>query len=125
MQYVSGHVSERIGDTEEITLLEYMRNAVGRNVSCLFPAEYGPAGKVIPLVVLFILVAFVVVFRRKKIDFGRIALYAAIGLVPYVRYIMLRNHSYLHFFFTYRAQAATVLALFMILWEIIELRRTE
>ena len=125
MQYVSGHVSERIGDTEEFTLLEYMRNAVGRNVSCLFPAEYGPAGKVIPLVVLFILVAFVVVFRRKKIDFGRIALYAAIGLVPYVRYIMLRNHSYLHFFFTYRAQAATVLALFMILWEIIELRRTE
>ena len=125
MQYVSGHVSERIGDTEEFTLLEYMRNAVGRNGGCLFPAEYGPAGKVIPLVVLFILVAFVVVFRRKKIDFGRIALYAAIGLVPYVRYIMLRNHSYLHFFFTYRAQAATVLALFMILWEIIELRRTE
>lgn len=34
-----------------------------------------------------------------------------LGVVPYVRYAVLNNHSYLHDFFTYRAQAATVLAL--------------
>ena len=124
MQYVSGHVSERIGNTEEFTLPEYMRNAVVRNISCLFPAEYGPAGKVILLVLLFVLIAVAVVFSRKKIDFRRIALYAAIGLLPYLRYITLRNHSYLHYFFTYRAQAATVLAFFMILSEIVQLPGT-
>ncbi|MGN0695575.1 MAG: hypothetical protein ACI4J5_02280 [Oscillospiraceae bacterium] len=34
-----------------------------------------------------------------------------LGAVPYIRYIVLNNHSYLHDFFTYRAQAASVLAL--------------
>lgn len=34
-----------------------------------------------------------------------------LGAVPYLRYIVLNNHSYLHDFFTYRAQAASVLAL--------------
>ena len=34
-----------------------------------------------------------------------------LGAVPYLRYIVLNNHSYLHDFFTYRAQAAAVLAL--------------
>lgn len=32
-----------------------------------------------------------------------------LGVVPYVRYLALSNHSYLHEFFTYRAQAATIL----------------
>ena len=34
-----------------------------------------------------------------------------LGAVPYLRYTVLNNHSYLHDFFTYRAQAAVVLAL--------------
>ncbi|MGN0642603.1 MAG: hypothetical protein ACI4JJ_05600 [Huintestinicola sp.] len=34
-----------------------------------------------------------------------------LGAVPYLRYAVLNNHSYLHDFFTYRAQAASVLAL--------------
>ncbi|MGN0598721.1 MAG: hypothetical protein ACI4JK_02400 [Oscillospiraceae bacterium] len=34
-----------------------------------------------------------------------------LAAVPYIRYAVLNNHSYLHDFFTYRAQAAVVLAL--------------
>ena len=35
--------------------------------------------------------------------------------VPYARYIILHNHSYIHCFFTYRAQAATVAAAVLII----------
>lgn len=41
---------------------------------------------------------------------------AVLGLVPYLRYIVLSNHSYLHEYFTYRAQAATVMALCALVW---------
>ena len=44
-------------------------------------------------------------------------LFGVLGLVPYVRYLVLHNHAWLHCFFTYRAQLATVLAVVMILEE--------
>ena len=39
-----------------------------------------------------------------------------LGLLPFLRYFVLNNHSYLHEIFTYRALASTILALFAILW---------
>ena len=39
-----------------------------------------------------------------------------IALLPLVRYLVLNNHSYLHTFFTYRALASTILAVFAIVW---------
>lgn len=39
-----------------------------------------------------------------------------LGVVPYIRYLVLNNHSYLHEFFTYRAQAVSILAILSILW---------
>ena len=40
----------------------------------------------------------------------------ALGVIPYIRFLVLNNHSYLHEFFTYRAQAVSILALLSILW---------
>ena len=42
---------------------------------------------------------------------------AALGTVPFLRYLVLANHSFLHAFFTYRAQLATLLAAALILAE--------
>lgn len=38
-----------------------------------------------------------------------------IGLIPYVRYLFLLNHSYFHSFFTYRAQMPTIIAIIFIM----------
>ena len=51
-----------------------------------------------------------------------ILMYMLPGLVPYIRYLVLHNHSYLHCFFTYRAQMATVLAIVLILEEVVDWR---
>ena len=38
-------------------------------------------------------------------------------IIPYIRYIVLHNHSYVHSFFTYRAQMATIIAVVLIVGE--------
>ncbi|MGN1415853.1 MAG: hypothetical protein ACI4XF_03370 [Oscillospiraceae bacterium] len=49
--------------------------------------------------------------RRSKKAREYLIVVFILGAVPYLRYMVLNNHSYLHDFFTYRAQAAVILAL--------------
>lgn len=52
--------------------------------------------------------------KEKQKDVTRTVL--VLGAVPYLRYLILNNHSYLHEFFTYRAQAVTIIALCAVVW---------
>lgn len=126
LPYVTGHVTERIngavsgyhitGNTYLDTLLLNLRN--------LFPYEYGLSGAVLVVAFIFAVIVLPVVAghvkMRKNVRASNVLLFAAIGLVPYVRYLILHNHSYIHSFFTYRAQAATVLALCFIILDLVE-----
>ena len=49
---------------------------------------------------------------RKPRSLAVPGLIALLALVPYLRYTVLANHSVLHHFFTYRAQAASIIACF-------------
>ena len=51
--------------------------------------------------------------KRQKINYKRVLLFLLIGLMPYVWYLLLANHSYLHWWFTYRLQAITVVCLLL------------
>lgn len=57
-----------------------------------------------------ILLLFVII-KRLKISYKKAILFLIIGLMPYVWYLLLANHSYLHWWFTYRLQAITVVCL--------------
>ncbi|MCR5734537.1 MAG: hypothetical protein K6G22_08035 [Lachnospiraceae bacterium] len=118
MPYVSEHVSERLGDTLGLSKVTLLLGAVTRNIGCMFPIGYGVIGAVAGLI-LVIFVAYVMyVYHRNNTDRQWILLCIFIGLIPYVRYLVLRNHSFLHCFFTCRAQAATVLAVLFIVSEV-------
>ena len=120
--YVAEHVGERIGGDLGLPLWRYMTGAVLRNVRCLFPLEYGTAG-VLAAIALVVFATYVgYVHQKRQIFRNRIALYAALGLIPYVRYLVLHNHAWLHCFFTYRAQLATLLAAVLILEELTDWR---
>ena len=122
MPYVAGHIQERIGGDIGIGLWRYVTGAIVRNAKCLFPLEYGTAG-LLAAIILLLLASYVgYVYHKRQINKGRILLYLLIGLIPYIRYIVFHNHSYLHCFFTYRAQMATIAALVMILEELTEWR---
>ena len=122
MPYVSSHISERIGDSGNNGIVRYLADSEINNISCLFPFGYGAAGTAAGFVLLLALCYVCFVYRKESINSRMIKLYAALGAVPYVRYLALHNHSCLHYFFTYRAQAATVLALSLITAETVDWR---
>lgn len=115
--FVVNHVQERLGGDLGLTLGQYMTGAVVRNIRCLFPLEYGTLG-VLTMLALVVFGSYVgYVHQKKTVRWDRVLLFALLGLVPYVRYLVLHNHAWLHCFFTYRAQLSTVLAVVMILEE--------
>lgn len=72
--------------------------------------------KMIPWI--FVCIVFVVMmvlsvshFRAK--GWFKAVLLLVIGVMPYVWYLALSNHSFIHFWFTYRIQAITLAALFL------------
>ncbi len=115
--YILSHISDRtVGEfaSGEADIL----SAFARNFGCLFPFGYTGAGVFAGIVIILAVVYVCYVYRRDRIKLSDILIYAVIGAVPLLRYAVMLNHSYLHYFFTYRAQAAGVLALCLIIFEI-------
>lgn len=98
------------GEIENISLFNQTIGALVRNVSCLFPFSYiqGQAFAA-ALIVAVITAIFYYLFRRNRNTTLSMAL-CMIALIPYVRFVLISNHSYLHYFFTYRAQLASIFA---------------
>ena len=114
---VAEHVQERMGGDLGLGLGRYLIGAVVRNIGCLFPLEYGTFG-ILAALALVVFGSYVgYVYRKKSVGWDRVILFGVLGWIPYVRYLVLHNHAWLHCFFTYRAQLATVLAVVMILEE--------
>ena len=92
---------------------------ISRNVSMLFP--FGIDGKKAAMIFfssILALTVFAIWKMRAKKEAGKNFMIPVlmIGCVPYIRYLFLRNHSYLHYFFTYRAQMAVLIAVAALLW---------
>ncbi len=115
MPYVGEHVSERLGGDMGVSLASFLTGAVTRNIACLFPLGYGALGVMGFTIIVLSAVYIGFVYRRDGFDRGGVILLALVGLVPYVRYLVLHNHSYIHYFFTFRAQFATVAAVVLII----------
>jgi len=122
MQYVTEHIGERLGGNIGVGIWKYLTGAIFNNVKCLFVFDYGVVGAIIGVAVLIAILYRVYVYPKKTVCRGHILLYMIVGLVPYIRYLVLHNHSYMHFFFTYRAQLATVFSFVLIIAELSEWR---
>lgn len=117
--YVTEHIAERLGGDVGVSLPLYLIMAVYRNIACTFPFSLGIPGVIAAVIILFVAVALGIIYRCENIDKKLIILIIMAGAVPFVRYLVLHNHSYVHYFFTYRALAATVLAFVLILAELL------
>lgn len=126
MPYVSQHINERLSQAVIIDGItgNDLYDAVTLNLKKLIPYEYGIYGAValIILIVFFFVIPVLKneIVLKKRIQFSNCALYLLLGTIPYIRYMVLRNHSIGHSFFTYRAQASTILALCFITLELVE-----
>lgn len=122
MPYVAEHIAERTMGDAALKMGQYAAETIWRNVKCLFPLEYGKTGFFLGMVILGAVLYIGYVYHRKQICRENVILYGMIGVLPFVRYLVLRNHSYLHHFFTYRALFTTILSIAMIVGEVVEWR---
>ena len=121
MPMVTGHIEERMaGDLGDMSLLPYLWLALKRNVTCLFPLDYGLTGAIIAGVLFVIILYFTYVYHKKKIDWKYIIFLLVLGLVPYLRILVMRNHSTLHYFFVHRALCISVFACLTAAAEVID-----
>lgn len=115
MPYVTEHIGERLNGDVGLNTAEFIFGAIKKNIGCLFPFEYGLTGMLAGIALVLFAVYIGYVHYGKKVEKHIITVYVIIAIIPYVRYAVLHNHAYLHCFFTYRAQAATILAVIFIL----------
>ena len=125
MPYVTDHIDERLAGNVGLTTGKYIESAIIKNLKCLFPYEYGFSGAVLIFVFIIVVVILPVarnrVVLRQSINKSIIPIYVVLALVPFVRFAVLRNHSYIHYFFTHRALASTALAVCFIVLELLQL----
>lgn len=108
-----------IGTAEELPFFKQLIFAPLANLSTMFGGEVRVDGEKIIVGMLLTALVFggiYFIFRRHRVNKQITIICLILGLLPYLRYMVLNNHSYLHEFFTYRAQAASVLALCGIVW---------
>lgn len=102
--------AETVSDKERVT------GALWRNLACLFPTGESVSKSntiLYTLIMLFVIFAVWYLFH-KKLDRGSgqlTLILLVLALIPYIRFLVLNNHAYIHFFFTYRAQIVTITAL--------------
>lgn len=90
--------------------LSLLRYSFKRNIENLFPLCLGNIFKIITALAAIILGVISIKNRKKKINWFWIAAVIIVGLLPILRIALLTEHGAKHYFFTYRALAATIMA---------------
>ncbi|MDD5948660.1 MAG: hypothetical protein PUC39_02875, partial [Lachnospiraceae bacterium] len=104
------------GETTEVTYIQELLGALVQNISCLFPFSFlGKSGYGMAILTFFAILIIYYLFKDTKNSCYFSNLMFVIASIPYFRFLVLGNHSYLHHFFTYRAQMTTILCLWLAL----------
>lgn len=103
-----------IGATENVSGITESLSACARNLGCIFPFVLSKERALLLISIFsFIILSIVYLIHKEKCVTNYLLL--CIAFVPYVRYFVLGNHSYLHYFFTYRAQMTTLFCIGLVL----------
>ena len=109
--YVIEYAKKRINGTEFVPQ-NYILETIPRNFKTLFPINF-LLNEGYFYFIVGILIIYEIIFIRKK-EFKKLwfsFILLLISLSPYIRYLVLANHSYLHSFFTFRSQIITIVAI--------------
>lgn len=110
---------------ENITAIQEFLYAIPANLSTAFGGTVRvDVGKIIGGLIIFTLIvgSLYYLFRSKVKNKEIAIILLIIGILPYIRFAVLNNHSYLHEFFTYRAQCVSIFALLSMIWFNVEVR---
>ncbi len=97
-----------------------LSGAIWHNLACLYPTQAGKIEAIwawLPTMVIIALGLPLVYLLQDGIDWGRFIPMGILASLPYLRFLVLSNHSYVHFFITCRAQMVTVAVFLYFVWE--------
>ena len=120
--YVKENLEERISGYVGLEKWDFLKGALTKNITALLPWNFGGFGVFIGFVMILAVLYLCYVYKKKTVRRTVIFIYAAIAVIPFVRYLVLHNHAYLHYFFTFRTLIVTVLAVTLIMGEMIDWR---
>lgn len=86
--------------------------AINTNILMLFPINLIKNKNIIWILLACIVIMEIILIRKKhwkQLWFPTLLI--MIAIVPYIRYVLLASHSFTHFFFTYRAQITSIMAI--------------
>ena len=98
---------------ETVSDFERVSGALWRNIGCIFPfKDEMPLKGTLLYVLLIGIVTFCIWYLfRKKRESCLNKMLLIVSVLPFLRFLVLNNHSYIHFFFTYRALLVGVVVL--------------
>ncbi len=96
------------GTTESVNGISRCISAIMRNIACLFPFSLLKNNGAALFIIIMIILMSVYYVTKKRTGCYLSTLFFLLALIPYVRFFFLSNHSYIHYFFTYRALLTTV-----------------
>lgn len=121
MERVSGDVSITLNMADEkADLGQRLLGIFQRNAGCLY---WGTENMTIGRVVLITLIAVVAagsfwyMTRNGSYTYDKIWILAVVAFIPVIRFLVVSNHTYIHYFFTYRALLVTVMIALYIVYE--------
>lgn len=112
LDYVIKYALVRInGETYVSTSMMY-KEVILKNVFALFPFNLIKNKYIIlPLVIATIILA--ILYKKDKKELKLITPFLVIAVIPYIRYLVLTNHSWLHYYQTARAQFSTIICIIL------------
>lgn len=115
--YILNKAKIRFYGDDVFTTIEEMKNGViYNNFHALYPINIIKNKKHLVALFALLITAYLVFFdikNIKKMWFPLILI--IIAMIPYLRYFILLNHSYKHYFFTFRAQLPSVMATIIVI----------
>lgn len=117
MDFVKDRAMERInGQVMGLPQRETMLLGIKENFFTLYPINIIKQKKSVVFSILIALVISLIlaIDKKSKEKMKYMLLMIILGVIPYIRYIVLSNHSLRHSFFTFRSQLPTIMCIILI-----------
>lgn len=114
LDFVVDKALVRVNGTYEFeNISEIYKEAIPKNIFSLFPFNLIKDKLLLVYFFVIAVIAFLILKKNKK-ELKNIIPFLLIAVIPYVRYLVLANHSYRHYFFTFREQFSTIICIILI-----------
>lgn len=124
LNYVSDKAMIRInGNMNEKTISATIINGLIKNFKTIYPFYKIKEPIIGWTIFISILVAIIFLAKKNKEEWKKAGIVLGLGLIPYIRYIVIASHSRGHYFFTFRAQLATIIAVIIVMYILIDKNR--